>query len=871
MWKLIDRETAGDGSDLFVAMTLVETGADAVLYTSTRYGGSVRGWSLAKGLDALSAPLPQGRSDAAGVAADLVYLPIGDGALLYGGGGTGGLFLRLMRSDGALATPLSLGAPKALKGNDLTHAAAVTLDDGRIAVIGGLARTDGIGTLIFDASGKLVSSAIGQTGAQAVTAVAATEIGGKDYILTLGDGAAPILKLWSMGADAALTERASLSSAQGLWVQAPTALATAALDGKTFAIVAAAGSSSLTVVQIGSSGSLTVRDHVLDDQNTRFGGATALEVVQAQGAVWVLTGGDDGGLSLLRLLPDGRLLSAGMLADTDAMGLQGIYGIAAQAAGDGLDVYVTSTEGGVTRLHATLPSGKLISGTAAVLSGGTGDDILMDGAGSQTLKGGAGADVFVMASDGRADTISGFELGKDRIDLSAWGLIRSLDQLTFASKSNGITITYGKEVLQVLSSTGKTIKAAQLSLSDLVDMSHLPPVLPDLPPSTNVPGGLTALRGSSAEDRLVGSGRADTLMGFGGDDTLWGNDGKDLIQGGGGGDELYGGNGADRIYGGDGKDVLWAGAGNDSLWGGSGDDTLWGQNGNDSLSGGNGRDLLQGGNGNDTLRGENGDDTLRGDAGADSLVGAAGADVLYGGAGNDRMWGGNGADLLQGGNGNDKLYGGSSNDKLYGENGNDSLWGDNGNDKLYGGANNDLLYGGAGRDRLEGGGAKDTLYGGGSADTLLGQDGTDKLYGENGNDWLEGGAGNDTLFGGAGADTLIGGTGVDALTGGTGADVFVFQRASDSAKGKPDTITDFSRGTDHIDLRPIDADAALKGDQAFAFLGTKAFSADGHGEVRVADHARGVLASIDINGDGRMDMEILLSHLSTLSASDFLL
>lgn len=71
--------------------------------------------------------------------------------------------------------------------------------------------------------------------------------------------------------------------------------------------------------------------------------------------------------------------------------------------------------------------------------------------------------------------------------------------------------------------------------------------------------------------------------------------------------------------------------------------------------------------------------------------------------------------------------------------------------------------------------------------TLTGGSGTDTLYGFGGNDVLNGGGGNDVLDGGTGDDTL---------TGGTGADRFVFH-----ANGGNDTITDFTPGTDVIDVR----------------------------------------------------------------------
>ena len=71
-----------------------------------------------------------------------------------------------------------------------------------------------------------------------------------------------------------------------------------------------------------------------------------------------------------------------------------------------------------------------------------------------------------------------------------------------------------------------------------------------------------------------------------------------------------------------------------------------------------------------------------------------------------------------------------------------------------------------------------------------------------GDDVMNGELGDDRLFGGQGDDTLIGGPGDDRLAGGSGNDVFVFG-PGDGA----DTVTDFSGGTDKIDLTAFDIES----------------------------------------------------------------
>jgi serralysin len=95
----------------------------------------------------------------------------------------------------------------------------------------------------------------------------------------------------------------------------------------------------------------------------------------------------------------------------------------------------------------------------------------------------------------------------------------------------------------------------------------------------------------------------------------------------------------------------------------------------------------------------------------------------------------------------------------------------------------------------QGGRSNDTLNGGDGADVVIGKRGSDTIFGSNGDDLLLGGQGNDTLLGGSGDDRMIDGSGKDQMTGGTGADVFVFKQ-----DGKRDSVTDFTLGTDKIDL-----------------------------------------------------------------------
>lgn len=96
----------------------------------------------------------------------------------------------------------------------------------------------------------------------------------------------------------------------------------------------------------------------------------------------------------------------------------------------------------------------------------------------------------------------------------------------------------------------------------------------------------------------------------------------------------------------------------------------------------------------------------------------------------------------------------------------------------------------------------DVIHTYGGNDTVLAGPGDDQVYGGSGDDILKGQAGNDQLWGGRGDDVLdggVGGVGKDILTGGRGDDIFVFL-----ADYGQDTITDFGRGHDRIQLSLTD-------------------------------------------------------------------
>ena len=192
------------------------------------------------------------------------------------------------------------------------------------------------------------------------------------------------------------------------------------------------------------------------------------------------------------------------------------------------------------------------------------------------------------------------------------------------------------------------------------------------------------------------------------------------------------------------------------------------------------------------IAGREGDDTITGSPAIDNINGNMGRDTIDGGAGNDLVRGGKDDDIVGGGDGDDSVYGDLGNDQINGNKGKDKVYGGPGNDTVRGGADDDIEVFGEDGD--------DYVYGDEGNDAHInGNRGNDFVYGGNGNDVVRGGQGDDFVFGDGGDDMVYGDLGTNTLTGGIGKDTFVIANAFNVQN----TITDFERGQDRIDLTSL--------------------------------------------------------------------
>ncbi|MEA1833947.1 CAP domain-containing protein [Methylobacterium durans] len=132
---------------------------------------------------------------------------------------------------------------------------------------------------------------------------------------------------------------------------------------------------------------------------------------------------------------------------------------------------------------------------------------------------------------------------------------------------------------------------------------------------------------------------------------------------------------------------------------------------------------------------------------------------------------------------------------------------------------------------------------------------------------LTGDSYSNTLKGGAGNDTINGNGGSDYLIGGAGNDRFVFDTVREARR---DTVADFTHGADKIDLRGIDANTKLSGDQGFTFIGDQGFHRSA-GELKAYESGGNTYLAGDVNGDGVSDFTIKALGAHHFTSGDFIL
>ncbi len=228
-------------------------------------------------------------------------------------------------------------------------------------------------------------------------------------------------------------------------------------------VISGSQSASLSVLRAEGNG-FVASDHLVDTTHTALYRAQALSTAQVSTANGpldlVLAGGANHGISLFAATPQGQLVWLDTFFDTAETALYNLASLQTVAQPERLMVIATSESApGISVLHLPLAT---LGGLVFDGRGGARDDILIASADATRLTGGAGEDIFVVPSLGARVTITDFEPGQDRIDLSDWPMLRDLSQLSITPRADGAMIEYRDHSLRVHSATGTRLDAETL-------------------------------------------------------------------------------------------------------------------------------------------------------------------------------------------------------------------------------------------------------------------------------------------------------------------------------------------------------------------------------------------------------------------------
>lgn len=213
---------------------------------------------------------------------------------------------------------------------------------------------------------------------------------------------------------------------------------------------------------------------------------------------------------------------------------------------------------------ATTPTGLLLDGgegadllavepsvpatVSAQLTGGNGADILIGGAGNDSLDGSSGP--------GNGDQLYG---GPGADALTGGSVLdgQSGSDLLIADPC-GETIDGGPGIDSVsfARSTYEGVEATLGGSAGIAPSGSFPGGCPTEhggPPPSQISSSVERIEGSPNGDILTGDGGPNVILGRGGDDRIHGAGGDDFLVGGRGSDALYGEAGADRLYARDGR------------------------------------------------------------------------------------------------------------------------------------------------------------------------------------------------------------------------------------------------------------------------------------------------------------------------------
>ena len=313
---------------------------------------------------------------------------------------------------------------------------------------------------------------------------------GKRSYLFVATDPGSILSSYRIGPNGWLDFRDHVLPGDASGFSKPACLATAEVGNNKFLLMGGWESSTITVYHVSRAGMLTETDHVMDTTLTAFYHISAMTTLSYKGHAYVIAGGTDYGITFFELNADGTLFPLETMANQPGMSLHNVQAITAAVMGSEIQVFASGSDmAGVTQLSLNLGQvGATVNGSRRRdhlvgtpgddtlvgkggrdhLDGGAGNDQLHDGRGRDVLTGGAGDDVFVFTEDSSPDRITDFTFGHDRIDLSDYFMVHSMNDINIVQKSWGYAIHVNHDVLWVTLAASQPAQTLHFTPSDFI-------------------------------------------------------------------------------------------------------------------------------------------------------------------------------------------------------------------------------------------------------------------------------------------------------------------------------------------------------------------------------------------------------------------
>ncbi|BDA83914.1 hypothetical protein Sa4125_14560 [Aureimonas sp. SA4125] len=688
-------------------------------------------------------------------------------------------------------------------------------------------------------------------------------VGARTFVYTAGyyDSGVSVFEL---GAAGQLTFVQTIGDTNSTALDGAANFASVSINGTSYLYVSGAEDSGISVFQVGSDGTLSLKQSVFDDATLEISGTEGRMSIATVGgnSYLVATGFDDYGISTFRINSNGSITPTDSVDDSSSSlnELYGAYSTATAVVGgntfvfaagyydDGVTSFSLDANGQLTYADSVSDSATLqlsgahglatavVQGTTYLFASGAHDDGIsvfsvnssgqlsnvfnIDDTGALGLDGASGLQTFqfggqsFLAVVGQNDSAIGYFL------ISASGALTSVATLF----DSAATELYGAANVTFAEVGGSSFLVATGLYDDGVSVFE-------------IGGGNDTLTGTNSDDIMRGRGGADILDGLAGSDLMDGGTGGDLMRGGTGNDSYSVDNIGDDVieFANEGSDVVYASVSFDLtanvesiVMQGTADIGTNGNALNNHIYGNSGNNYINGAGGSDLMSGGAGNDVYAVDSAGDQIIEAAngGTDTMYinltynmvpqvenlimSGTGNlntignglsNTISGNSGNNVIDGGAGGDTIFGRAGGDALAGGQGADTISGNEGNDVIYGGTEGDLINGGANNDTISGNDGNDFIYGDDAGSANFG----DTLNGNAGADSIFGFGGNDTIWGGADGDSLRGGDGGDTLRGEGGNDYLYGEGGADAFQYTArdfdtDQIFDFQNGVDKIQM-----------------------------------------------------------------------